>query len=505
MSTAEHLVSKSRTGISEKMKPADSFASKFLRFICSVRFGVSLLVLLGTACFIGMVVMQQNVEGFDRYFAELTPSERLVYGQLGLFNIYHAWYFNALIAVLSLNIILASINRFPKTWKYVSGPTITVPLRWLREQPQRAELEITGKVDEAGARIADAMRKAGWRKVITAEKNGTTFVFGQSGIWNRFGAYAVHVGLLTIFIGAFLTAQTGTTGQMPLAPGQTTDLIYETVVDLDKATQLTKQLPFMVEGVDIQQRLIKREGSLSAMNTIDWITRFRITDETGTHEALAQMNSPFDYRGYRFFQASFIPIGRARTITLNAVPVAGGEAQQIVIPRGGSAELPDGTVVVFSEFRGNFRMGNEDPNEDTSEYPNPAAVLQVSRAGGPREAAYAFGAGLSNLPVASKPIGGYTFQLADFEKVSDQHVLAVQRDPGAAVVYVGFLLLVVTLIAVFFFSHQRVWAAITEEPDGAKVVLGGNTNRNSSAFEEKFEKFVAAISRSKAPEGGAEG
>jgi cytochrome c biogenesis protein len=205
------------------------------------------------------------------------------------------------------------------------------------------------------------------------------------------------------------------------------------------------------------------------------------------------MNQPFDYRGYRFFQASFIPIGRARTVTLNAVPASGEKTQQLIIPRGGSATLSDGTVVALSEFRGNFRMGNEDPNEDTSGYQNPAAILQVSRPGGPREAAYAFGAGMSKIPVASKVVGGYTFQLADFEKVSDQHVLAVQRDPGAAVVYIGFLLLVMTLIAVFFFSHQRVWAAITEGPQGTAVLFGGNTNRNWNAFQERFDRFVASV------------
>ena len=493
MSTAEHLVNKSTVDIGPRSSPANSIAARALRFLCSVRLGVSLLVLLGLACFVGMVVMQQNVDGFDRYFAELTPSQRLVYGQLGLFNIYHAWYFNALIAVLSLNIILSSIDRFPKTWKFISKPTVAVPLRWLREQKQNSEIEIDADREAVLHGVTEAMKNAGWKKLTTAEKAGTTFILGQSGLWNRFGAYPVHVGLLTIFVGAFLTSQTGTTGQLPLAPGQTTDLIYETVVDLDKASQVTKQLPFTVEGVDIQQRLIKKDGSLSAMNTIDWVTRFRITDDTGTHEAMAQMNRPFDYRGYRFFQASFIPIGRARTVTLNAVPVAGGEAQQIVIPRGGTTTMPDGTLITFSEFRGNFTIGNENPNEDTSDYPNPAAVLQVSRPGGPREAAYAFGAGMSNIPVASKPVGGYTFQLADFEKVSDQHVLAVQRDPGATVVYIGFLILVIALLAVFFFSHQRVWAAITEGPAGTRVLFGGNTNRNWNSFQERFEKFVAGF------------
>ena len=228
-----------------------------------------------------------------------------MYGKLGIFDIYHAWYFNALLCLVSLNIILASIDRFPKTWLFASKPNLTVPVRWLREQKQTAELEMKGSSDAVTAEITGAMKKTGWRKVVTSEKGGRTYVFGQSGVWNRFGAYAVHVGLLTIFTGGFLTAQFGATGSMPLTPGRTTNLMSDTVVDLDKTSQVTKRLPFDVACTDMQQKLIKKEGSLSAQNTIDWMTRFTITDETGTHEAMVQMNRPFDYRGYRFFPGEF--------------------------------------------------------------------------------------------------------------------------------------------------------------------------------------------------------
>ena len=51
------------------------------------------------------------------------------------------------------------------------------------------------------------------------------------------------------------------------------------------------------------------------------------------------MNRPFDYRGYRFFQASFTPIGRARNITVKAKPANGGDVQEVTIPRDGSAVL----------------------------------------------------------------------------------------------------------------------------------------------------------------------
>ncbi len=464
---------------------------RLLRLLCSVRLGVALLVLLGLACLIGMLIMQQNVEGFDRYFAELTPAQRLVYGTLGFFNIYHAWYFNALLGALSLSIILASVDRFPKTWTYVSKPNLNVPLRWMGDQKQTAELEINGSPDHVETNIRGAMKDAGWKKIVSTEKGGRTFLFGQSGLWNRFGAYAVHVGLLTIFFGGFLTAQLGSTGQMPLSPGQTTNLMFETVVDLDKVDQVTMRLPFEVAATDLQQKLIKKDGSISAQNTIDWITRFTITDETGTHDAVAQMNRPFDYRGYRFFQASFIPVGRARSITVKANPANGGEAQEVMIPRDGSIDLADGTRIRFSEFRGNFRLGQEDPDENTADYPNPAAVLQVTQPGSPPQTAYAFGPQMANIPVAGKPVAGYTYQLTDFEKVADQHVLSIQRDPGTTIVYVGFVLLFLTLVAVFFFSHQRIWAALETAPDGTtKVIFAGNTNRNTNAFDAKFRRFI---------------
>ena len=274
-------------------------------------------------------------------------------------------------------------------------------------------------------------------------------------------------------------------------PGQSTDLMFDTVVELDKTSQITKRLPFEVTGVDLQQKLIKKEGSLAAQNTIDWMTRFTITDETGTHDAMVQMNRPFDYRGYRFFQASFIPVGRARNITIKAKPASGGETEVVTIPRDGSAVMAGGTKIRFQEFRGNFRIGEEDRNEDTSDYPNPAAVLQIMPPDAPSQTAYAFGPQMANIPMASKPVGGYTFQLADFEKVSEQHVLSVQRDPGSNVVYVGFVLLFLTLVGVFFFSHQRVWAAIENGDAGtANVTLGGNTNRSVNAFDEKFGRFV---------------
>jgi len=52
--------------------------------------------------------------------------------------------------------------------------------------------------------------------------------------------------------------------------------------------------------------------------------------------------------------------------------------------------------------------------------------------------------------------------------------------------YYGGGLLMLALCMVFFFSHQRVWAIV--EPTG-ETILGAHTNRNETAFADKFESI----------------
>ena len=473
-----------------------SFVTRALNLLSSVRFGVTLLVALAAACMIGMLIVQQNVEGFDKYFAALTPAQKFLYGKLGFFDIYHAWYFNALLLVLSLNIVLASIDRFPSAWTYISRKKLDASAHWLRGQEQSATLSMAAASrEEAVGRVVSAFRSSRMKAVVT-EKKGKTYVFGERGAWNRLGAYAVHVALLTIFTGGFLTTMLSRGGQMALEPGRTSNELTETVFNVDQLSQSVHQLPFEVECTDIEQKLIRKEGAISSDNTLDWLTRVRFKDpERGEEEALVHLNRPYDYQGYRFFQASYIAEGRARSVTLRVTPQSGGEAQDVTVPRGGSAQLPDGTLVELKDFAPNFTVGGNDQETDQAVYNNPAATLAVTVPGARPVKAIAFTPEMAErAPFAKQPVAGYTWRLVDFEKAPKLHILSVQKDPGANTVYVGFTLLALTLSSVFFFSHERVWAQVEEKGDGRyEVVAGGNTNRNHLGFGDRFRKLVAAL------------
>src|SRR5215213_7440434 len=133
------------------------WGTRAIDLLSGVRFGVVLLVLLAGACTAGMLVMQVNMDGFDKYYAALTPSQRLLYGALGFFDIYHSVYFNALLLVLSLNIILSSIDFFPKAWTYVSRKKLDASAHWLSGQKQHAALSLKG---ETAAAVAGRVAKA---------------------------------------------------------------------------------------------------------------------------------------------------------------------------------------------------------------------------------------------------------------------------------------------------------------------------------------------------------
>jgi cytochrome c biogenesis protein ResB len=322
------------------------------------------------------------------------------------------------------------------------------------------------------------------------------YVFGESGKWNRLGAYIVHVFLLTLFLGHFVALQTGFDADVRMVPAEVTDQIQLIQFDLDKKEKYNVKLPFTITCTDIQQQLIDPNGSINVTNTLDWRTQLKIDDpQYGTTTADVSLNNPFTYRGYRFFQAQTVPIGNARKITLELTPQNGGEPVRMDIDRNGTASLPDGSKVAFEQFLPDFTLANGKPDTKSGEYNNPAAVLAVASPNGETARVFAFAAKLAdNIPVGAPKLG-YKWRLVDFEKSPLAHILSIKYDPfDAAFIawYIGGFGLIASLGFVFFISHKRVWAMIAE----GQIVVAGEANRNHAGFEDKFKKIIGELKAS---------
>jgi len=490
-------------------KKDDSILDRVLRLLSSVRFGIVMLSILLACCMLGMLVMQVNVEGFDKYYAHLKPAQKLIYGTLGFFDIYRSRGFTLLLAITGLNIILASIDRFPAAWQYIRKPKLVASPKFIAAQMFTADTQEPVDPKQAAEKVRQSWRKHGFRGRISEENNRIT-VFAQRHRWNRLGAYVVHVALITIFTGGFLTSRYGVGGQMEIKPGKTSNTFATSEITLEGAKGSQQTLPFQIECTELEQKLIRPEGSLDQSNTIDWLSYIRIIDKDRNvqQDMLVHLNNVGDYRGYRFFQNSFVPVGNARQITITFEPAKGGGAAlpPVTIKRNGSAEVPGIGTVRYVDFYPDFDVDQSGPTTLSRDYNNPAAQLEITRPDGKRTMSFAFNPQLADQYLAKASdkvskeggenpllVDGNKIILRDFEKVALTHTLTIQYDPGRTPVYLGFSLLILALCGVFFFSHQRVWAVIEPNGKGSKIYFGGNTNRNRPAFEGRFNSLVQSV------------
>ncbi|MEP6902951.1 MAG: cytochrome c biogenesis protein ResB [Actinomycetota bacterium] len=517
-----------------KPKTAPIF-NRVLDFLSSVRFGIFLLCFLVFLSILGMLFIQQNVEGFDSSYAMRTPAEKMVYGFLGIFDIYHTWYYIFLLLVLSLNIVLASIDRFPSAWKYISEPKLSATRGWLLNQNQHTVVEVNGRDEnEIAKKISDAFQKNGLKPRITeevakfyaldaqgkkdfqkTESKNLLYVFGESGKINRLGAYIVHVFLLTLFLGHTVALRTGFDADVRLSPDtnraiqkdfnvtQKTDSIQLIEFNLDKQERFNVQLPFTITCTEIEQRLIDPNGTIDITNTLDWRTQIKIDDpQYGQTIADVSLNKPFTYRGYRFFQASAITMGSASAMTLELKPEKAGETPITVnLKRNETAELPDGTKIAYNSFLPDFIMQGGQPSTKSGNYANPVVILDVTPPNSEPTRVFAFANKLPDNAPINAAKAGYRWHLANYEKSPLAHVLSIKYDPfNAAFIawYIGGFGLIGALIFVFFFSHKRIWAMIEKKSDNEfEVVFGGNANRNNQALEDKFKTIIDSLTPNK--------
>jgi cytochrome c biogenesis protein len=106
-------------------------------------------------------------------------------------------------------------------------------------------------------KVRAAWKAHGLRARISEEKNRVT-VFAQKNKLNRLGAYVVHVALLTIFTGGFLTSRYGVGGSMEIRPGKSADKFTTNEITIDQGPrQAEVTLPLQIECRDLQQKLIR--------------------------------------------------------------------------------------------------------------------------------------------------------------------------------------------------------------------------------------------------------
>ena len=83
--------------------------------LSSIKTGVILLITVVVLSAAGTIVLQRPVTEPDEMERAYSPAVLSLLDKVGLTDVFHAWWFVALMVLVSLSIVAASVNRFPNS------------------------------------------------------------------------------------------------------------------------------------------------------------------------------------------------------------------------------------------------------------------------------------------------------------------------------------------------------------------------------------------------------
>lgn len=444
--------------------------------LTSLKFTITLMILLALVSVIGTVI-PQNASPHE-YLQHYGPTSYRVFKALDFPDVYHSWYFNVLLILLSLNLLACSFKSFPRIWKAV---TLRTPLL-TDEQVQSASCTATVKRDAAPEaitpKVAQVLRTHFAAPLETVHEGGS-HLFCEKSKYARLGVYIIHLSVLTILLGGMLGSLWGFKGNLIIPEGERSRQVVL------QGGSMLYELGFDVRCDDFEVTYYPNGAPK------DYKSKLTIVEgDTPTLSKVIEVNHPLSYKGLTFYQSSW---GSLSQVLLTAKP-RGSQAppQEYRVEEGGTFTIPEsGLTVKLNRFFTDFVIEDGRPINRSAEPNNPAAELLISENGTLRHHTWVF----RNFPDfhGAKNLD-HEFTIKEFEQ-KEYTGLQVTKDPGVWVVWVGCSLMMLGILFTFFLSHRKVWVKIRQVGEKTEVVLAGSASKNRLGFEKEFGRLREEIEK----------
>lgn len=435
----------------------------FSRLFCSLKLTITLLILLAVVSIFGTVIPQRlsDSEYLRHYSAGLFRFLKL----LGVFDLYHTWWFRLLLILLIINLIVCSLDRFPRAWKFIVQPKKWLGPEEVGKYPLRSSFKVSTK--KGSLPRAEEAVKTVLKHAETLARDDTMVLFAERGKISRLGVYITHLSVVIIILGALIGSIFGFEAFVSLLEGTSTSTVY-----LRDGRNTPKKLDFTVrcDNFDI---------SLYPNGMVKEYTSYLSILKNGKAVIKSQkveVNHPLMFEGIRFYQASY---QKQRSPLLTLGVMERGVVGETVFKLMGGTEkrLSDGTVFFVVRYHPNLQGFG------------PAVQIMERRPEGTTKLFWIF----LNYPKFDMKRGGkHIYVLKNVEEIYSAG-LQVTKDPGVWVVWLGCLIMVGGLIVTFFISHKRVWVILSPNGKETDITIVGSTNRNLITFEKDFQKLTEGI------------
>lgn len=441
------------------------FFAALWKFLASVKLTISLLLLLAGASMIGTLIPQNaDHQTYIRTYGEFLYHVLTVFD---LFNMYYSWWFRALILLLTVNITVCTLRRWPATWTAaVSGPPRFESV--VNKKPLQEFLDLR-KIQDLKPVCMNYLKKRykGFRVEL---QNDEYIMTAEKGRWSRLGVPIVHLSVVIVLAGALVGSIFGFDGYVNIPEGGSIDRIQLRNRDASLPLGFTVQCDdFNVSFYDSGEPKEYRSRLGIAENGRRVLEKDII------------VNDPLRYKGINFFQSSYGAMP-PDNLELSFTPNGSGEAFRRNVAIGQSVELPAGG--------GSFtvREYNRDYHYKEAEVGEAVTGVLDKPGQAPEEVVLPL-----RFPSFDKMRKGQWIIAVERYENKNYTGLQVTSDPGVPLVYTGFILLILGCWTAFFVSHQKIVVKVTSSSDGSRVRVFGSASRNHVGFENAIRKMAETL------------
>ncbi len=462
------------------MAQRQSRVNKLVEYFSSLKCGLFLLGLLGLSVTLGTLILQKPMTREGQIEQIYAPQTIRLLNALGLFDVFHSWWFILLLGLLGVNITLASLERFPQVWRYFARPHLVADEWFVRQLPFKREIPLEPTPsEEALALAARRVHDLGYRAKPVSLAQNTLYI--EKHRFARLAPYLVHASLLLIFAGAIIDGMHGYRGFLSLSPGKVSNELESLSPNLPP-----RKLPFTLQcseaGMDSYPDGSPRQywSNLAVLENGREVLRKKIS-----------VNDPLTYKGIRFFQSSYGSTGSPSKLSLEA-SWPGHKQRFSLAPEEGIKLDDQSAKVELGDFVPDFVINGNEIGSRSAEPNNPAVRLDVARLGGSPTSVWIF----PKSPQMNPPNPtGINFQLLGVE-MEYFTGLQVAKQPGQGLIWAGCLMLTASLMVALYMSHIRVWGVVGRDRKGKPVlVLGGQPSKYRESFERRFNTLAGALEK----------
>ena len=256
----------------------------------SMPVAILLLIVLSVASVIG-TVLQQNKDQAD-YMFQFGPTWYWTFRSLGLFDMYHTWWFMSILGLLMFSLGACLIRNTPRFLKEMKQRKGTISDSARKHAAQKFDLSLDDK-DKAIEAIKSSL--PGWKWMET-QVGDTIWLRGDKGRFHKWGYISVHSALLVVLIGGWMSAEFGFRGNMAVPEGA-----KESEISFLNGTHTEYlKMPFEIRCDDFEINFFSTGAPSEFRSTLTIIDDGK---EVMTKDII--VNEPLLYKGVRIYQASF--------------------------------------------------------------------------------------------------------------------------------------------------------------------------------------------------------